>query len=219
MESILTHIFTKKFKVIFGMEFNNLTNKFGMDAKDINLKKLPLHETNPFIPDLKDKMVLRPKANIVVAKNEAIVDTITGELQEAVLMGRRRVVDAADFTKIYIAEMGILFDLKRTTQKLLQFILQTLDYENKVFIDYKRLKESMNISDESVFKGLKELVANKLLAKTIIPQVYWVNPVIICKGERFAIYREYVKAEKGKQFRQLDIEDAIKEEQSKKPEE
>lgn len=166
-------------------------------------KKENKFETNPFILDLKGKMYLQPRANTIVAKGEAILDTQTGEIlkDETVLLGRRKTVDKSQFAKVYVSELGILMDLSKTAINVLIYLMGKMDYENKSYLnseDYLKLNYKSSLS---VIKGLKELIKNSIIAPAVMPHYYWLNPIYICKGERFAIYTEYVTKEYAEQER------------------
>lgn len=152
------------------------------------------YETNPFILELKGKMFLQPRANTIIAKGQQIVDTNTGEIiEEAVLIGKRKIVDKSQFAKLYASEIGILYDLSKPAKNVFLHLTKVMDYDNKAYInsekDCKKIGYSTGLS---VIKGLKELIKNDIIAPAIMPGWYWLNPKIVCKGERFAKYVEYV---------------------------
>ena len=162
-------------------------------------KKLPSlnsnkYEENPFMLQLKGKMYLQPKANAIIAKGQSIVDTSTGEvIDESVLIGKRKIVDKSQFAKIYASEIGILYDLSKTAQNVFLYLTKVMDYDNKAYLnynaDFKKLKYK---SGRSIITGLRELIGESIIASTHMPHWYWLNPSIVCKGERFAKYTEYV---------------------------
>ena len=164
---------------------------------EIDLRKKDiLNEKNPFMVELKGKMYLQPRANAIIAKGEHIVDKITGEiLEDNVLIGRRKEVDKSQFAKIYASEIAILFDLSRTAINVLLYIMRVMDFENKAYINTGDPKKIGYKTSLSVRNALKELISKHILAPAMAPGWYWVNPTIICKGERFAKYTEYVTKE------------------------
>lgn len=152
------------------------------------------YETNPFILELKGKMFLQPRANTIIAKGQQIIDTNTGEIiEEAVLIGKRKIVDKSQFSKLYASEIGILYELSKPAQTVFLYLTKVMDYDNKSYInsekDCKKIGYSTGLS---VIKGLKELIKNDIIAPAVMPGWYWLNPKIVCKGERFAKYTEYV---------------------------
>lgn len=165
--------------------------------KIIHLKDIKRSLANPFIVELKGKMYLQPKANVVLAQGEAIIDKVTGEIKDdSVLMGKRRVVDKSHFAKLYASEIGLLYELSKPAINVFLYVSKIMDYENKALFnyasEYKRLGYK---SHNPALKGIKELIVNGILYPHEINMVWWVNPVVICKGERFAKYIEYVTKE------------------------
>lgn len=169
-----------------------------------NREKLPKlseveeHETNPFMFMLKGKMYLQPTANTVLARGQEIIDTTTGEvISDDVLIGRKRVVDKSHFAKIYASEIGLLFDLSKVAINVLMYITKAMDYDNRVYFDfYKEYGKIGYKSYVSPMKGVRELIGANIIAKDVRANTYWINPTIICKGERFSKYVLYVTEER-----------------------
>ena len=153
-------------------------------------------------------MYLLPRANAVIAKGQAIVDKITGEvLEENVLMGKRKIVDKSKFAKIYASEISVLFDLSKTALNVLLYIMRVMDFENKAYINTSDSEKLGYKTSLSVRNALKELISKHILAPALAPGWYWVNPTIICKGERFASYTEYVTEEYAERAKRVINED------------
>lgn len=161
------------------------------------------YETNPFVVELKGKMYLQPRADTIIAKGEAIVNTVTGEvIDEAVLIGKRKVVDKSQFAKIYASEVATLYGLSKPAQTVFLYLTKVMDYDNKSYINAERDCNKLGYnSGKSIIKGIKELIENSIIAPHIIPGFYWLNPTIVCKGERFAKYVEYVVGEDGEEIK------------------
>lgn len=169
--------------------------------KDIDLRKLEnRHETNPFIVELKGRMFLQPRANMIIAKGENIVNTQTGEvLKDNTLIGRRKIVDKSQFAKIYASEIGVLYELSKKAQAVFLHLTKLMDYDNKAFINAELHKKELGYKTRFPINGaIKELINANIIAPAIMPNYYWMNPAIICKGERFAKYTEYLTEEEAK---------------------
>lgn len=163
-----------------------------------SLNELQEYETNPFMIELKGKMYLQPRANTIIARGESIVDTTTGQvLDDTVLMGRRNIVDKSQFAKIYASEIGQLFDLTRSAINVLMYITKVMDYDNRVYFDYRKDYKKLGYKTHvTSLKGLRELISFNIIAKDVRSNTYWINPTVVCKGERFAKYTEYITIEK-----------------------
>lgn len=161
------------------------------------------YETNPFMVELKGNMYLQPRANAIIAKGKAIVDTSTGEvIDEAVLIGSRKVVDKSQFAKIYASEIATIYELSKPAQTVFLYLTKVMDYDNKSYINAERECHKLGYATgKTIIKGLKELIKNNIIAPHIIGGFYWLNPKIVCKGERFAKYIEYVVGEDGEELK------------------
>ena len=171
---------------------------------DIDLRtSVGKFETNPFVVELKGKMYLQPRANTIIAKGQSIVDTSTGEIiEESVLIGRRKIVDKSQFAKIYASEIGVLYELSKTAQNVFLYLTKVMDYDNKAYINSEKDCSKIGYkSSLSIIKGLKELIKNNIIAPAIMQGWYWLNPRLVCKGERFAKYVEYVVGQDGEEVK------------------
>ena len=168
-----------------------------MDKKLPTIREAKRYETNPFVLDLKGKMYLQPQPNTIIAKGENFINTETGELvSDQVFIGHKKVVDRTTFAKIYFSEIATLFDLSNCAKNVLIYIGKTMRYDDKVEIlpnlDYAKMGYK---SRQSVEKGIRELIDKNIIAAGRSIGTYWVNPIHICKGERFAKYELYMTEE------------------------
>lgn len=160
---------------------------------------------NPFIVELKGKMYLQPRANTIIAKGQSIVDTSTGEvIDESVLIGKRRVVDKSQFAKIYASSIATLYDLSKAGQNVFLYLTKVMDYDNKAYFNYNLHYEKMGYKSKSpALKGIRELIGRNIIAPHENTHNYWLNPTIVCKGERFAMYTEFVVGNDGENSKRL----------------
>jgi len=165
-----------------------------------NMNKLPSlnnikrYKQNPFMIELNGKMYLQPRTNTIIARGKAVIDEFTGEvIERGVLIGRRKIVDKSQFSKLYASEISLLFELSKTAINIFLYLSQHMDYENKAYFSYtQEYKEVGYKSHKLPLKGLRELISKNIIAPSHMTNVWWLNPTIICKGERFAKYTEYI---------------------------
>lgn len=169
----------------------------------VSLKDVQGFEVNPFMVELKGRMYLQPRANTIIAKGQSIVNTDTGEIiDEAVLLGRRKVVDKSQFAKLYASEIGILYELSKPAQVVFLHLTKVMDYDNKAIFDYKKEHSKLGYSThKQALIGIRELITKDIIAPHAVSNIYWLNPTIVCKGERFAKYVEYVVGEDGEELK------------------
>lgn len=163
----------------------------------LSLKDVKGHETNPFMVDLKGKMFLQPRANTIIAKEQGIIDKETGELlSDRVLVGKRKIVDKSQFAKIYASEIGIFYNLSKAGIMVFMYLSKVMDFDNKSIFDYQKQYDKIGYkSHKQALQGIRELISQNIIAPHIISGLWWMNPSIVCKGERFAKYTEYLTQE------------------------
>ena len=171
----------------------------------ISLKDVKTYDKNPFIVDLKGKMFLQPRANMILARGQGIHNTETGEiLNETPMIGKRKIVDKSQFAKIYASEIGILHDLSKAGILVFMHLSKVMDYENKALFDYQKQYKLIGYkSHKQPLRGIRELVSKNIIAPHIISGIWWMNPAIVCKGERFAKYTEYLTEEEAHREQEL----------------
>lgn len=168
-----------------------------MEEKEVNVSLSDKYSYNPFMVELKGKMYLQPRANMIIAKGESIVNTVTGEIiKESTLIGRRKIVDKSHFAKIYASEIGVLYELSKTAQNVFLYLTKVMDYDNKAYFSYVNDLHKIGYkSSGTIYRALKELVEKSIIAPSSMVNFWWLNPAIVCKGERFAKYTEYLTEE------------------------
>lgn len=179
-----------------------ISQQLGLDNVDLRSPEQKF-ERNPFTIELKGRMYLQPRANTIIAKGQALVDTTTGEvIDEAILIGKRKIVDKSQFAKLYMAEIATLYELNKPAQNVFLHLTKVMDYDNKAYINSEKDCEKLGYkTGQSVIKGLKELIKHNIIAPAVMPGFYWLNPAIVCKGERFAKYVEYVVGKEGEELK------------------
>lgn len=180
-----------------------------------DLRRPEGYEKNPFVVELKGSMYLQPKPNTIIARGEQIVDTTTGEVvEDSVLMGRRKVVDRSEFAKIYFRQIKAIFDLSPTALKVLMRISEKMGYDTMVLFNAKQEAPKLGYkTQQAIQRAIKELLDCGIIAQGYVASMYWVNPLYICKGERFAMYLEYTTKEYAakSEERRAMIQDQLKE--------
>ena len=186
-----------------------------MNEDKTRIIDFPKNEENPFITDLLS--IKRKNKTVAVARNKAVVDRLTGEATDAVFMGIQREVDQDDFVKIFTAGMKELFDLSKNTLKVFSYLLSITTFDDKIFFDLNQCKRYTGYnSRETIFKAIRELLQNEVIAKTVHPNVYFINPTYFYKGDRLVMIREY-RVKKESKALPLDTDTRDLDDKSKQP--
>lgn len=114
-------------------------------------------------------------------------------------------VDKEEFVKLYTRNMRVFFDLKPTTQKVLQVVLSAVQqspnadciYMHWLSVDEYLKNHELKISKASFHNAMNELLEKKFIAKSVEPHKFWINPHLFFNGDRMTFLREYrLKTEK-----------------------
>lgn len=152
------------------------------------------YRENPFIEDM--AVAVRNKRIRVskLGKREHVdlVNHDTGE-HHGTFVGTTKQVDEEQFVKLFTANIALTFDLKSAGIKafnVLVFVMQNTAIEkDKVFID-KFVMEDFNevhnkkLSKAVLYRGLTELINNKIIARSVREGEYFINPAFVFNGDR-----------------------------------
>ena len=114
-------------------------------------------------------------------------------------------IDKEEFVKLYTKNMRVFFDLKPTTQKVLQVVLDAVQqspnadciYMHWLSVDEYLKTHSLGMSKASFHNAMNELINKKFIAKSVEPHKFWINPHLFFNGDRMTFVREYrLKKEK-----------------------
>lgn len=136
----------------------------------------------------------------LVEKNTTdIVNTETSYFSNIV---QTKEVDKEEFIKLYTSQVKDYFDLTKTAYKV--FFIFLCIYQDAIGKDcfYLSCKKAMNLSlkidqfilSESIFyRGIKELIEKRIIAKTNEKNWYFINPAIVFNGDRARFISEIIK--------------------------
>jgi hypothetical protein len=167
---------------------------------EAKLSDFPQHRENPFIPEM-----LFPKGTKSIAigrpKDRALVDTVTGQIDDSLFIGIRKEVDKEEFVKIFQSQLQSLFNLSKRALKVLSYFMSITKFNDELLFDADDCKKFTGYSSkESIFNGIAELLKSDIIARGRNPYRYYANPSIFYKGDRLVLITEY----KQKKVRSLD---------------
>jgi heme-degrading monooxygenase HmoA len=180
---------------------------------EINLKKLEKkYEKNPFVFDNTDNAILslqlptKTKKQVIGnIKDIGVTDVMTGEVIGGNFLWTNKQVDEEQFAKVYLKEMHHLYGLKRTGLQTLHYLLSKLEPNTDlVYIYYPDMQDFCGWTNKrTCYAGLKELIAHKFIAPSLMTGWWFINPQIIFNGNRLTLITNYTK--KGTNEQQDDI--------------
>lgn len=107
--------------------------------------------------------------------------------------------DQEEFLKIYTKNIKSIFDLKPTTQRVLQYLMAELQktpnvdaiYLAWIGVEEYFSHEQVNVSRPSFQRALKELLEKGFIAESTRPSMFWFNPNLFFNGDRMTFIHEY----------------------------
>jgi hypothetical protein len=156
-----------------------------MEKKYKSLKDFPTHNKNPFIKDLFIKE--STKINKIQDTNLKIT-TPSGEVKGKVVYASETNIDRTPFVKLF--EYDFLARIGSAGIEVFVYICKyMLKYsDDKIFIlPDDVLSRTKYNSLTPVYRGLCELVKENVLARTSSTNIFWINPSILYKGERWRL--------------------------------
>ncbi|MEQ9881281.1 hypothetical protein ABRP83_03740 [Pectobacterium brasiliense] len=156
---------------------------------------------NPFCFETELKIETRKKNLTVSRGTELIERRYTGKSYFANIVHTQE-VDKEEFIKLYTSQIKAYFDLTKTAYKVFFIFLRI--YQDAIGKDhfYLSCKKAMSLAEkidhfvlsESIFyRGIKELIEKKIIAKTNEKNWYFINPAIVFNGDRARFVSEIIK--------------------------
>lgn len=159
-------------------------------------KRVVRHRENPFLSELlvpvRDKQVQISKLGV---NDNILINQQTGEVSATHLITYKR-VDADQFLKLFTRNIALTFDLTSAGIKafsVLAWSLQTRSLQkDKVLLDkftheeFLAQHEDLKLSLPTFWRGLSELEKARIIAKSMRPGEYFINPNFVFNGDRIA---------------------------------
>ena len=169
-----------------------------MTAKPVGLKSLQEFAENPFLEGLQPP--LRRRNEVLVTEDKmALLNTQTGEIgDDDIAIARVKMIDSDQFVKVYVSQLHVFFDLSRPAQRVAEFLLNQVSRAVGrgeallSFSDFERFFHGRDGGSRPTFeRGLRELAAKRLIAKSLSPYVWFINPTMTLNGDRMRFITEY----------------------------
>lgn len=171
------------------------------------VSKAVRYTENPFLKDTWH--IKKGKQTVIAGKTkDVLVNSDTGETEGMALVHRFKEVDTGEFVKIFKDEIRRTFDLSSTGNKAFGYILSILPIKSAtIYLNVSKMIEYCGWNTTvSAYKGLGELIKNGIIAPSVEPNLWFINPNIIFNGDRYAFVKEYRLKEKGADPLQTNLE-------------
>lgn len=168
--------------------------------KYLQIKTFDKYLENPFIEKTVQEFSTRSKRVIAGDPNRVIMARDTGEITGHVAFINYIQVDEEKFTKLFTAELKVLFNLSGNAIKVFAYILSILKpNQDRIVIRIDECKEYTGYKSESAVRtGIATLVKNSFIARTKYNDEYYINPMLFFNGNRVSFVKQYIKKEEPK---------------------
>lgn len=156
---------------------------------------------NPFCYETELKIETR-KRNLTVSRGTEFIEKENAGKSYFANIVHTQEVDKEEFIKLYTSQIKAYFDLTKTAYKVFFIFLRI--YQDAIGKDhfYLSCKKAMSLAEkidhfvlsESIFyRGVKELIEKRIIAKTNEKNWYFINPAIVFNGDRARFVSEIIK--------------------------
>lgn len=155
-----------------------------------NVKKLKAHQAHEKSPFVYDFELKTRSKKLTVSKGSALINVDTGEIEERTTeVCQNFSFDKAAFIKLYIVENWEAFSsLSLPAFRTLFFVMavaQNTPGKDKIFLhpDFYA-DEFPGLSKSAFYRGIDELLTEKLLARASVAGWYYLSPRFFFNGDR-----------------------------------
>lgn len=166
-----------------------------------NIRQSEKHEKNPFRKELLDEFQVVKKREYMEPSGDRGVQNLVisrdGEAIGESRFFRFRKYDPEQFAKVFTSRVTAMWDMPKPASRMFSFVLSILPKEkDEIYLD---IKEAMKFCDykteKSAWEGIKWLLENGFLAKSIRTNWYFTNTTIFFNGDRAAFVDLIIKQE------------------------
>lgn len=165
------------------------------------IRSAPTHTENPFLDGSTVDIRGRKKRYTVAARGDVLIDP-NGQVKGGIEHSIVRVVDDAQFVKVFSDGIAGMYDLRSAGSKVFRYLFDQVQKHPNVdrlylyFMD--AAEEPWVISKPVFFRGMAELLDKAFIARSSNPNMYYLNPAMIWNGDRFRFVQEYQRAKQPK---------------------
>lgn len=163
------------------------------------LEKQAVYDQNPLF----DPTLVRERSHKRLTTVRGPLTDSTGEIVAEHSIHAIEYVDPDEFVKVYVSGVKAMFGLSRTATRVFYAILDAYrDTPVSLGHDCVMLKwfdgglngRQIGMCETTFHRGLRELICKRFLAVRA-GNLYWINPHLFFKGNRFTLIKEWRKRE------------------------
>jgi len=156
----------------------------------VKYSDIPIGKDNPFMPKLKNTMLVKTRQGIV---KSAPLYTADGEIKFTRMFADVKDVDSSAFTKVFQDKVSEWAGLNATGNKVFGYILANLEPNlAEVYIYVQDVMEFCGWSERNmVYRGLVDLYNHNLIYRSPKRHIWYINPDYLFNGDRVSFVRTY----------------------------
>lgn len=168
-------------------------------------KTFPKYKENPFLQHTAEISTVGWKPQYANPDGGiAVLSEATGKITGAAVVFRKE-VEQSEFIKVYAEGIGAILNLKVAGKKVFTLIYRQLFGKDgigktRVILDWNSLpdEDQKRISRPTLNRGIKQCLENEIIARTMIPGLFFINPAFIFNGNRLNIVRQFIIKDQNK---------------------
>lgn len=170
-------------------------------AKKIGIKEFPKCLENPFVDDTMGEIKWKTKNQVLKSKNGEVANIVVGndgEIAGHSVFMRQIEVDEDKFAKLYLSQLELFWELKPSAIRVFGYLLNALrPNEDRIYVDFDECQKYTKYSNKRMlFDGFASLMDAKIIARSHMFNMFYINPIVIFNGSRITFAKTYIKKKK-----------------------
>jgi hypothetical protein len=167
----------------------------------MNYKKITEHSEfieNPFVEKTIQEIQIVKKTQTIRAKEKSEIKLIidqNGEIEGHTAFMRYIEVDEEKFTKLYLSEFYLFWELSKPAIRVFGYIMTVLRPNEDFF--YFIIDDCLNYTKykhrNSVLSALSTLIECGIIARSKSSVKFFINPMVVFNGSRISFAKTYIK--------------------------
>lgn len=160
------------------------------------------YRENPFINKLMEELKPVKKRKFILDSSKSVEHNIitgsTGEIIGTTSLYTLQEIDPEPFIKLFKTSIKAFWGLTEASFKVLDYIKEVLVPDKDEFymyipdvMEYTKYKQRRSIES-----AINQLLSKDVIAKSVKPNMYFINPTVLFNGDRLIIANAFVKRKK-----------------------
>jgi hypothetical protein len=162
------------------------------------------HASNPFLRGAAVQIKGKKRFYNVLSRSDLIINqetqAVTGGVEHKVV----KIVDDAEFVKVFANGVAGIYDLNRAGKRVFAFLLEVVQAHpnvDRIYLHFMdAMEEPWKIPKTTFFNGMAELIEKDFVAPSDRQNMYFLNPCMVWNGDRFRFVQEYIRGESEKRI-------------------